>query len=44
MKAVIKEERNTTKVTDEGYASQHNRHGHPRGARRYNNAVGVVHA
>jgi len=40
MKAVIKEERNATKVTDEGEAGQHNRRGHRRGSRRYNNATG----
>ena len=40
MKAVVKEERNTTKVTDEGEAGQHNRRGHCRGARCYNNAAG----
>ena len=40
MKAVVKEERNATKVKDEGEAGQHNRRGHRCGARRYNNAAG----
>ena len=40
MKAVVKEERNTTKVTDKGEAGQHNHRGHRCGARGYNNAVG----
>ena len=40
MKAVVKEERNATKVTDEGEAGQHNRRGHCRGSHRYNNATG----
>ena len=40
MKAVVKEERNATKVKDEGEAGQHNRRGHRCGARCYNNAAG----
>ena len=40
MKAVVKEERNATEVTDEGEAGQNNRRGYRRGTRRYNNAAG----
>ena len=40
MKAVSKEERNATKVTDEGEAGPHHCRGHCRGGRRYNNAAG----
>jgi hypothetical protein len=41
MKAVIKEERNTPKVADEGGdGGQGNRRGHRRGARRFNHVAG----
>ena len=42
MKAVVKEERNAAKLTDEGDAGQNNRRGgFRRGGRRYNNAAGA---
>ena len=40
MKAVVKEERNATKVTDEREAGQPNHRGHRRGGHHYNNATG----
>jgi hypothetical protein len=42
MKAVVKEERNAAKLTDEGEADQNNRRGgFRRGGRHYNNADGA---